>query len=82
MSENKETTKAQKDFDILNKMKALPGGLVIIPLVEDIKILLLFLYFFVFAHFIISLLFLLRKGAPFVPSLVFSMYPQEHPLSL
>ena len=31
MEENK--VKEQKDFDILNKMKNLPGGLVIIPLV-------------------------------------------------
>lgn len=31
MEENK--VKEQKDFDILNKMKSLPGGLVIIPLV-------------------------------------------------
>lgn len=33
MSENvKEVKKEQKDLDLLNKMKKLPGGLVIIPL--------------------------------------------------
>lgn len=33
MSGNEVKKNEQKDFDILNKMKALPGGLVIIPLV-------------------------------------------------
>ena len=31
--ENKQPQDTRKDFDILNKMKNLPGGLVIIPLV-------------------------------------------------
>ena len=34
MGENKEKNKKEpKDLDLLNKMKNLPGGLVIIPLV-------------------------------------------------
>ena len=36
--EKKVETKERKDFDILNKMKSLPGGLVIIPLVIAVLI--------------------------------------------
>ena len=40
MSENteKKEVKKQTDLDLLNKMKALPGGLVIIPLVLAVLI--------------------------------------------
>ena len=40
MSENteKKEVKKQTDLDLLNKMKALPGGLVIIPLLLAVLI--------------------------------------------
>lgn len=38
MNEENKVTKERKDLDILNKMKQLPGGLVIIPLVIAVVI--------------------------------------------